>query len=285
MPDASLAEALHHIANYFSSYFSYFFAVLFDNKLLGFISYLGIILTIYYSLRSPRKSIRYAVAQKGNEYVIAFWNSCRRPIFKEDVFALCLFVDGYFECRKVFQDNYEAPFELSVSESYILYDKQLDAEFDSPVFRIDLSFDFLNKRRGYIVLVSSDQKSAYPFTTLSIYGKLRGEPPTSVLRVKRNFPLDWFESFQFLFSELFRTVLFVFSCSLIIYSGIVTSRHTETWIGTILLILFLILTFIEASSLRSSKMPFRMRSIYKRFLHSDFKEIRPQRVRSNSYFY
>lgn len=285
MPDMSFAGILHAAADYFSACFSYLFSILSDHNLLAFISYLGIILTIYYSVRAPHKRMRYAVAQKGNEYVIAFWNSCSRPIFKEDIFALCLFTDGFCTYRKVYQDGYEAPFDLSSGSGFISYDEQLDVEFDYPVIRRDLSFDFLNRRRGYIVLVSSDRNSTLPFTTLSIYGKLRGEPPTSVIRMNLKFPLDWFESFKSLFGRLFRIILYVVGCSLQIYSGIIESNHTETWTGMFFLILYLIMIFAEASSLYANRMPLRMRRIYKKFLRSDFREIRPFRVRSTPHLY
>lgn len=285
MPDTPFFEAFNYAADYFSSYFSSFFSVLFDNKVLGFISYLGLILTIYYSLKQPHKSIRYAVAQKDGEYIIAFWNSCNRPIFKEDVFAFCVFVDGYFMWRKVYQDRYEAPFELIPNIGFLSYDEQLDAKFDPPVIRIDLSFDFLNRRRGYIVSIKSDPQSAQPFTTLSIYGKLRGEPPTSVNRRNHPLYLSWSGNLTGFFSELLPTVFGTFYGLFIIYSSVIASRDTGVWAGTIFLLFALIMVIERLSSLRTNKMPFRLRRTYRRFLRSDFKEIRPLRIRSEHKFY
>lgn len=147
--------------------------------ILGYmLSIIGIFVSIYYAKKVQHKKIKYAVAKKDNEYIIAFWNACNHSIFKEDMYDFTLYGDTESEYKMEYSNEKEIPLELLVkNDDIILRCVHKKA--------IRISFDFLNKRKGYIVYINNRQKSGYVSGKLAMYGRVRGESEKSVQCYKK----------------------------------------------------------------------------------------------------
>ena len=238
-------------------------------------------MTIYYSVTARRKSIRYVIAQKGEEYVIAFWNSSNQSIMKEDIYAFCLFVDGDIKCIETCYEINPVPLKLSVGGKHLSYDKQLEITFNSPVNRIDFSFDYLYKRSGYIVSFKNMQDCDHHSHIFQVFGIIRGENDSSIALNKRPLTLrNWPNLIKSIFSGLITIGCYTYFGAVCLYNGIMMDRNIDIYIGIGSLILAILATLIFAftSSLPWSihRMPLDFRPIYKKYLRSGYKEIRPE---------
>ena len=87
-------------------------SIFLDDITLAVLSYIGLIL----SIKVNHKKIKYVVATKNDEYIIAFWNSCRQTIFSEDIFKFSIFAKSNSICETVYSTDPAVKPYFSISE-------------------------------------------------------------------------------------------------------------------------------------------------------------------------
>lgn len=256
-------------------------SLFFDNNILNIVAYLGIFLTIYFSVRVRHKKIKYVVAKKEDEYVIVFWNSCSQSIFREDLFAFCLFANIDCICKTIYSTDSMVPLELSIGENGLLYDDQLQIRFNSLVKRIDLSFDFLNKRKGYILHIKNKPKSSYPSTKFAIYGRIRGESKDSIQYLKQMERYDTIglknikKIALLIVNILFFTIFIMYILAGLIqtFDGIRLNDNTMIYNGLSVTVAFTIAFYAKVHFGYINRIPYDLNRKYKHFLRLNYKEV------------
>lgn len=152
--------------------------ILMDPKALGFLTYIGVFLTVYYSIRVQHKKIKYIIMRKNEKYVIAFWNACSQAIFKEDFFYLYCLVN--VECRKIRCFSTDPDIELALDLGEDIVDSYRGKKFNKHTRRMNLVPDFINPKNGLMIEMDNHQKSGYSSAKLLLFGRIRGEKETAV---------------------------------------------------------------------------------------------------------
>ena len=175
-----------------SSFFYTVVSMLKSEPIIASIAYAGLFLTIYYANRVQHKSIRYLAAKKNDEFIILFWNSCKKPIMREDMFFFNIYSNRNTECNSVFASDSDIPLIVQASDFFVTNKKEYDILLSAKTRRLACSFDFLNKREGYILrliqneIQSADESGApvkKPGSTtliIRIKGRIRGESKKSI---------------------------------------------------------------------------------------------------------
>lgn len=262
-------------------------SILFDSAILNIVTYLGIALTIYFSVRVHHKKIKFVVGRKDDEYVVVFWNSCNQPIFKEDLFAFCLFANADCICKTIYSNDSMIPLELSIKENDLLYDEQLGLRFDSLVKRIDLSFDFLNKRKGYILHIKNAQKGSRCPAKLAIYGRIRGESNSSIQCLKRTDRYDTIRltdikklillTANILLCATF--LLYIVAGLIQVSDGITLNDSIRIYNGLFVTVVFVTTFCMQVYLWRMNKIPYDLNHVYKQYFSLNYKEVSSKTIK------
>lgn len=151
------------------------FMICSNQWVLSGVTYIGLILTIYFSVYRKHKKIKFVVARNGSNYIIALWNARDQTIFREDVSYFYAYGNVNCNCDIVHMNDPEIPLEFKVGEESIQLNPVNNIRFNRHVKKIDFSFDFLPKRKGYIIHIDNKQKEGYHISSLLIKGRIRGE--------------------------------------------------------------------------------------------------------------
>lgn len=175
-----------------------------DDNTLAFLAYLGIFLTIYYSIHIRHKKIKYIILQNSNKYVVAFWNASSQAIFKEDIHHLYCLVN--VDCKKSHIYSTDPDVTLSLDMGDDILDTYRGQTFNRHTRRMDIRPDFLNPKSGFLVELDNRQNEKYVPANFVLFGRIRGEKESSVhkstpldISLIRN-PKELMELFLFLYS-------------------------------------------------------------------------------------
>lgn len=153
-----------------------------SNKwVLAGVTYIGVFLTIYFSMHKKHKKMKFAVARNHSNYVIALWNAGNQTIYCEDISYLYAYGNVNCKCDVVHTTDPDIPLEYTIGEDVIPYDQESNTRFNRHVKKIDFSFDFLPARHGYIVHIDNSQKAEYLSASLLLKGRIRGEKKSSIV--------------------------------------------------------------------------------------------------------
>lgn len=235
------------------------------------LSIIGIFVSVYYAKKVQHKKIKYSVAKKDNEYILVFWNACNHSIFKEDMYSFVLYGDKESECRVEYSNEKEIPLEMS-------------AENDEVVLgcvhkkTIHFSFDFLNKRRGYIVHINNKQESGYVPGKLALYGRIRGESERSIQCYKKLYS-GINANTREMKDRGAMMVMNIITIFASISSAVVTGMELLRGINTYNMVLGLIISIVTfwgvGYFIYINSIPFKLNYTYQKFLREKgFREIK-----------
>lgn len=151
---------------------------LMDEKTLVFLTYLGVFLTTYYSIRVRHKKIKYIIMRKGEKYLVAFWNACSQTIFREDIHHLYCVVN--VNCLKTYAYSTDPDINLEFELGEDFIDSYRGKLFNRHTRRMELKPDFIRPKSGILVELDNQQKNGYLFANLLLFGRIRGEKQSSV---------------------------------------------------------------------------------------------------------
>lgn len=222
------------------------------------LSIISILVSIYYAKKIDHKKIRFVVATNGEKYIIAFWNACNQVIYKEDLYEF--FFLGNVNCKieTLFSSDKDIPLEIVKGQDEIYNTRHQR--------KCSISFDFLNRRNGYIFKIINLQPKNYYLGKFTIKGRIRGENKSSIKYYKKLQKLsirtmkDQYVSI-FLTSMSFFIVLaiLVSQIYIILINGISAIRIINIFISFLGLYGLIYYSFSKA-------MPFHLRKEYKSFV-------------------
>lgn len=139
----------------------------FNTITISLLTYISLCLTLYYSLTIRHKKLTSMLWVKGDTFVLALWNACYMPIFKEEV--QYLYVDTK-SLPKISCFSTDPDVQLVLKTETVLMNQKADN--DDLLNRIHLSFDYLCPRNGFII---EFKEMPIDLFDISVYGRLRGE--------------------------------------------------------------------------------------------------------------
>jgi len=250
---------------------------IFNNSIISMaVSVVGVILTIYFSIKVNHKRINYSVCRKGNKYILAFWNTSNRTIFGEDLYYFYAYGNVECECKTLFNSDTEVMLNISLGDDQIVGNRH--------VSKISFNFDFLNKRNGYIVGVFNKQKDNYIPAKFKVYGRIRGENKNSICP---NMHLYEGENSTIINNniKILSTVSIGFAILSLLYhflTGVYVLSQSIVdgdEIQLILSIFICTMSFVSLSvisyTVYNRSMPYKLKRIYNKYLReNDFDEVK-----------
>ncbi len=244
------------------------FQFLAKENVIAFVTYLSLAVTVYFSVRVRHKKIRYTcLNRKGSsEYVIVFWNACSQPIFRQDLYYFYALVNTCCTDKQTYPVETDIPLEIRFGEDTI--DCFKGQKFNRHTKRMNMSFDFLPTKQGYIIYIDNIQDKKYLPAKVKICGRLRGEKEESVEKSKIDLSSNLLMIIQTFIStfSLFSSVLSLLS---IINANIYISASFTYFSITITLFL----AFLIGRYFYYYFMPGSLRKRVKEYMRQSFTEV------------
>ena len=233
----------------------------------GFIlSLISIMVSILFAYKIQHKKILYSVAKKGDEYLVVFWNALGKTIYEEDLYTLFLYGNLNCKCEEKYPKD-EIPLKINIGSHELIGTRQMR--------RIHLAFDFLYRKKGYIIYIDNQQKEGYLPGKFGLYGRLRGENKKAVRFYKKLYKkAPEIEAFKETIGWIVASILAGAFLSYCIYASISCFIQANHILVGLLLFLFSCLglaTIVYFNYL--TMMPHKLKKKFKEYLKDGYKEI------------
>lgn len=137
------------------------------------IVWMSFYLSIYYVKKDNYKKIKYRIAKKDDKYLVVIWNASLTTIYKEDLYFLYLLVNTEAKYDCLYKTDKDVPLIFKKGKDHVMLQKHR--------CKLNLAFNFLNSRNGYLMEINNIQKSTYLPGKLGIKGRIRGQNKSSVV--------------------------------------------------------------------------------------------------------
>lgn len=248
-----------------------------DNSTIAMaISIVGIVLTVYFSIKINHKKIRYLVACEGDKYIVAFWNACNRTVFCEDLYYFYAYGNIECQCKTLTFSDPDVMLDISLGKDELVGNVHAR--------KIRFSFDFLNKRNGYIVDIYNKQKDDYVPAKFVMRGRIRGERKSSIrchkylyegqrstIKNSNKRALDRISFVIFIISVIFNLTLGIYDFLL----GISYGDEMKVIFSIFICLVCIVSLGIIGYTLYINSMPYKLRREYKKYVNKkNYKEVR-----------
>lgn len=129
------------------------------------IVWMSFYLSIYYVKKDNYKKIKYRIAKKDDKYLVVIWNASLTTIYKEDLYFLYLLVNTEAKYDCLYKTDKDVPLIFKKGKDHVMLQKHR--------CKLNLAFNFLNSRNGYLMEINNIQKSGYLPGKLGIKGRIR----------------------------------------------------------------------------------------------------------------
>lgn len=240
------------------------------------ISIVGIVLTVYFSIRINHKKIRYLVAREGDKYIVAFWNACNRTVFCEDLYYFYAYGNIECQCENLISSDPDVMLDISLGKDEIVGNVHAR--------KIRFSFDFLNKRNGYIVDIYNKQKDDYFPAKFMMRGRIRGEGKKSI-RCHKFLYEGKGSTFKNNKNKIADRVLFVFLIFSVIsylalgiygiFQNTPSREEIEVIFSIFIYLIGIVFLGVICYTFYIRSMPYKLRREYKKYVNKkNYKEVR-----------
>lgn len=143
-----------------------------DNTVIA-MTYVSFLATLFFSMRKPHKRISYHIFKNKKVYVLFFWNSGDGVIFREDIHYLYIQVNKAYKIISIDLFDDEIPLEIIEHKD--------NYQSDENTIRLDLSFDYILPRTGFVITINNEQTQSLVPVCLDLKGRIRGESVKSLV--------------------------------------------------------------------------------------------------------
>ena len=150
-----------------------FIQLLTSDIIVIMMTYVSFLATLFFSIRKPHKRISYHIYKNKKVYVLFFWNSGDGAIFREDIHYLYIQVNKSYKIISI--DSFDDEIPLEIIEHKDNY------QFDENTIRLDLSFDYILPRTGFVIAINNEQTQSLVPVCLDLKGRIRGESVKSLV--------------------------------------------------------------------------------------------------------